>query len=156
MRQKYSKNSSGFTLLELIIVIIIMALVFAVGIPRIFKGLDSTKSRNVLNDIVLFLREARMDALTTGKRIKVKIKLEDGFFKAENGKIFSIPKETDFRLKAEDKYLYVETTETGFTFFPNGMAAGANIVILSGDNKIAQITLDPLTGLANYRLELNN
>ncbi len=156
MRQQYSKNSRGFTLLEIIITILIIAIVTAVGLPGIFRGMDSTKSQNILTNIVMFLRESRMDALSKSKTVTVIINLENGEFSSNAGRTFLIPDESDLKISVEDEYLYIEVEETSFTFFPNGMASGGELTISSEENKLARVFLDPLTGLANYSKEFES
>ncbi len=147
--------SSGFTLLEMIVVMLLLAIVVSVGVPRIFKGLETTRSRNLLSDMVMFLRESRMDAISSSKNIKVIINLEEGEFEADNDKKFSLPNDSSLKIEVEDEYLYVDIDETSITFFPNGMAASGEIIVLSGEKKIARIYLDPLTGLANYSIDFD-
>jgi len=156
LRQKYSENSRGFTLLEIIITILIIAIVTAVGLPGIFRGMDSTKSQNILTEMVMFLRESRMDALSKSKTVTVTINLENGEFSSNAGRTFSIPDESDLNISVEDEYLYIEVEETSFTFFPNGMASGGELTISSEENKLARVFLDPLTGLANYSKEFES
>lgn len=158
MRYKFPENSKGFTLLELIIVLIIIGIIIAVGIPKIFKGIESVKSRSLLSDIVMFLRKTRMDALSSSKTIKVSIKLQEKIFETDNGNTFSIPDDAGVSINVEDEYLYVDVDETSFTFYPNGMASGSKLILSDEDenDKIAVISLDPLTGLANYSMELES
>lgn len=156
MKKNFQKNIKGFTLLEIIIVILVIAIIMAVGVPKIFKGIESTKSRNLLSDIVMFLRKTRMEALSNSETIKVSIKLQEGLFEADNGKTFSIPVDSGISIDVEDEYIYTDIEETSFTFYPNGMASGAKLMVLNEDDKMAIIIVDPLTGLANYSMEFES
>lgn len=153
MENILKKNTRGFTLLELIIVLAIAGIVMAVSVPKIFKGIESTKSRKLLSDIVMFFRQARMDALSGSNTITVLVKLQKGVLEANNDKKFTIPEDSNISISVEDDYLYNDVEETSYSFYPNGMASGAKLIILSEDNKMGVIFLDPLTGLANYAIE---
>ena len=155
MENILKKNPGGFTLLELIIVLAIAGIVMAVSVPKIFKGIESTKSRNLLSNIVMFFREARMDALSNSNTITVLVKFQEGVFEADNDKKFTVPEDSNISIGVEDDYLYIEVEETSYSFYPNGMASGAKLIISSEDNKLGFIFLDPLTGLANYSTEFD-
>ncbi|MGR3179231.1 MAG: prepilin-type N-terminal cleavage/methylation domain-containing protein [Candidatus Anammoxibacter sp.] len=153
MKKEFKGNLKGFTLIELIVVLLIIGIILAVSIPKAFRGLESVKSRRLLSDIVMFLRETRMDALTKGETVKVLVKLEEGVFEVDNGKTFTIPEEAGISINVEDEYLYIEVEETGFAFYPNGMASGAKLILSNNGNDMAVIYLDPFTGLANYSMD---
>ena len=148
------KNRSGFTLLELIVVILIIGVVMSVGIPRIFNGLESTKTRNLMSDIIIFFRQTRMEALSTSKPVEVLITLHEGVFETNNDKTFKIPEELGILIKLvnDEEYGYYddELEKTKVTFYPNGMATERKLVLSNNDSDFAIITIDPLTGLANY------
>ena len=152
------KNRGGFTLLELLIVILIIGVMMSVGIPRIFNGLESTKTRNLLSDIIIFFRQTRMDALSTSKPVEVTIKLLEGVFETNNDKIFEIPEEYGILIKLmnDDEYGYYddELEKTKVTFYPNGMATEKKLVLSNSNSDFAIITVDPLTGLANYSTDI--
>ena len=155
MEKEFRENRNGFTLIELIVVLLIIGIVTAVGTPRIFRGLESVKSRRLLADIVVFLRETRMDALTNGKNVNVLVKLEEGVFEVDNGNTFTIPEDSGISINVEDEYFYGTVDETGYSFYPNGMASGSKLILLENGNDLGVIYLDPLTGLANYSLDLD-
>lgn len=153
LKNKCSRKLNGFTLLELIIVMLVMGVIMAVGLPRIFTGLDGVKTRGILSDVVTFLRETRMDAVSNGETVRVTVNLPAGTFKTNNGRTLTMPEESGISINVEDEYLYVEVEKTGLTFYPNGMASGAKLKFSLNNAEWASISLDPLTGLANYTIE---
>lgn len=144
-------NPDGFTILELTIVILIMGIVIAVGVPKIFKGIESTRFRDTISELVIFLRKTRMDALAKSETVTVSVRLKEALFKDSNGNTFAFPEESGLTVSVEDKYLYVDVEETELTFYPNGTASGGELILSKEDTKVF-IYLDPLTGLANYRI----
>jgi type II secretion system protein H len=74
--------ASGFTLIELMAVIAIIGMVFAIGIPR----LSASKTRALRNDaesIAASLDFARQRAIMTGVRHRVLIDLAEGGYRIE-------------------------------------------------------------------------
>ncbi len=134
----------------------IMGIVTAVGVPKLFTGIDSAKSRSVLSETVVFLRKARMDALANSATVKVTVNFESRTFSSSSGDEFEIPEELGISLRSEKDYLFAEAEESAFTFFPNGMASAGKIIVSRGDASYAIIFLDPLSGLANYTMNFED
>ena len=81
-RTRRSRGSGGFTLIELIAVIAIMGMVFAIGIPRLSRSqLRGLKTE--AESIAASLEFARQRAIMTGIPHRVLIDLEEGGYRIE-------------------------------------------------------------------------
>jgi prepilin-type N-terminal cleavage/methylation domain-containing protein len=150
------KSKLGFTLIELIIVMVIFAIMAAVSIPRLGSLFDAKSFRLTINKAIAFLRDARMDALSTGKSVSVVVNLEDGM----------LWRPTDIEDDDEEKLQMPEGIEmwveevsifkdevVEFAFYPNGTASGPRLFMRStGRGKSAVIYLEPLAGLIRYKV----
>jgi len=60
-------TQTGFTLLELMVVIAIMGVLMAVGIPSFKSMLTTNEMADTTNELVLSLRKARAEAISSGR-----------------------------------------------------------------------------------------
>ena len=85
------QNPAGFTLIEIIIVLVIIGIIAGVTIPRFAGSFETIKFRKAMSDIVSFLRESRIAAMSTGKAKTVTIDLRKGFFWNDDKRILILP-----------------------------------------------------------------
>lgn len=78
------KCSQGFTLLELIIVLVISVLGFATVALNLNSGQSSTRLEAVARDIASALRYAHGQALLTHKPVSVMLDLNDNHYRISN------------------------------------------------------------------------
>lgn len=77
-----ARDRAGFTLIEIIAVVAIMAMVFGIGLPRLGRtGFDSLE--NEAENIAQSLRFARQRAVMTGAPHRLLIDLEEGGYLVE-------------------------------------------------------------------------
>ena len=60
-------TQSGFTLLELMVVIAMMGVLMAVGIPTFTSMMETSELSDTANELVLSLRKARAEAIVSGR-----------------------------------------------------------------------------------------
>ena len=69
--QNTQKQSAGFTLVELMVTIVVVAIVLAVGIPSIAQMKRSSELTTVTNELVTALNMARSEAVRRGADVQV-------------------------------------------------------------------------------------
>ncbi len=143
--------TQGFTLLELIVVLVIVILGFAAIGISISSGHDSTAIKTTARDIVSALRFARGEALMSHEETTITFDLENNSYTvSERERVYEIP---------EGVAVTVVTAQSELTgqglgsirFFPDGSSTGGRVT-LEGKTAKWQIDINWLTGAA----ELND
>jgi prepilin-type N-terminal cleavage/methylation domain-containing protein len=138
------RRDTGFTLIELIVVLVIMGIVAGVIVPRYAGSFDSIRFRKTMSEVVTFLREARIGAMAGAGTKHVTLDLRRGIFWNDDKKILRLPDEIEiFTDKAEGR----DDETRIFTFYPNGTALEEKIGFVC-DKMVAVLHVEPLGGLS--------
>jgi len=68
-KMRYKNNKSGFTLLEIIIVIIIVGVLASLALPRFFQTIEFSRSSEALNALGVLKRSADRCAMMAGAAV---------------------------------------------------------------------------------------
>src|SRR5262245_40169688 len=141
---------NGFTLIELMIVVLIIALVLSVSYPVLSRGSASLEMRSGSRDVLNSIRYAREQAITqaTGARIVVErqsatLTLTDPY--GEHPHTYRLPRSVQFgRLVVGGAA--VDHGPMVVRFLSNGSSDAAEISLVSTNGSERRIVTDPLTG----------
>jgi general secretion pathway protein H len=135
----------GFTLLEIIIVLVIGALAYALllGIP--FRGASTSDLKAAARTVAAGLRQAQSMAITTRHDATLTVDVES--------REYTLPGEAAPRAlpKGIDLKLYTAQTEVSserkgaIRFYPDGSSTGGRITLSAGERKYL-VDVDWLTG----------
>jgi len=132
-------NRYGFSLLELLTVLILLGFLAGVSVPAIGRFMENLSFRKQVGSVVANLRYVRLQAVTRGEDIFVSLEEEGQLLRLTGGL------EEERFLDIDDEALLV--LEPGeIVFSPQGYVTPARLT-LSMDERSRTIMMDPLTAL---------
>jgi general secretion pathway protein H len=140
-----SVRAPGFSMLELLVVLAIMALVTAAVIPMFGKGVSTTELKSAARSLASGLRLARSEAVAQHRQTFLTLDVAARRFKVDQDpKEYALPRDVELKLVTAQKDL-VDQTVGSIRFFPDGGSNGGRITIASGERKY-EVDVDWLTG----------
>jgi prepilin-type N-terminal cleavage/methylation domain-containing protein len=154
---KCFSGNKGFSLLELVIVLLVIGLVAGVSYPSLRRGTTVFHLRATGRDVLNHLRYAREKAITEQKEMTVTVDRDSQTVvladaAGEDRKILTLPQDVKI---VEMKSVGQEITEGGLVarFLPNGSAENAEIVLKADNGGQIRLLVDPVTGGSRIQLD---
>jgi general secretion pathway protein H len=142
---RYKKPNSGFTLIEILIVLVLAVLVMAVVVPRFSSGTAAIKFRSAVKEIASGLRYIRMQAVTKNQETEFIFNLDENYYQLSGRENkYQIPNDitvTVYSAASQDSY----NTQGVILFFPDGSSTGGRITLEIEEQK-RLIDVNWLTG----------
>lgn len=113
--------SAGFTLIELMIVIALIAIVATLAVPSFSRLVESNRLTAATNDLVGIINFARSEAIRYGRTVTVSPRAVNGTSAFENGAEVSVGS-TQLRVTPSAGTGISVTNVGAFTFRGNGLA----------------------------------
>ena len=171
----------GFTLIEIMIVVGIMAVVLTMGVPIVYRLVNKEPMRKAVSDIVEVCSEARRRAILSGAETKLvffpdgRIEVTGGGHSApassadEIGNAGSaniptapggagsvrLPDNIAYELLTVDHIDYRDRDSMSVSFRANGTCDELILILLSDKNERAKIWTEVTTGLASVETDPN-
>lgn len=144
----------GFTLIELAVTLMVLAIAAAFIAPSIGRSLDGLRARAEVSGFIGYLRAAREQAVTRGEAQQVRLE-PDGrtlVIAAEGSQFVRSSRHFTYLLSIEPEPPNARTV----TFVPQGLSSGGTFHILAPGDRRYIITVDPLTGRVASRLVVSS
>lgn len=135
----------GFTLLELVVVLVIAAAIYALllGVPM--RGATSADLKAAARTIASGLRQAQTTAMATRRDATLNLDLESREFTVAGDKEpRKLPGDVDLKLYTAESEVTSEHTGA-IRFYPDGSSTGGRITLASGKRRYV-VDVDWLTG----------
>ena len=137
--------AAGFTLLELLVVITIIGLIYAVLPSGVFGGREGVELRATARQVAEDLRRARGQAIAGNREVAFLLDLEARRFGvAGRGALSELPEGIEAKVLTASEVVS-DATQARIQFFPDGSSTGG-AVTLSGAGKRYEVTVRWLTG----------
>jgi prepilin-type N-terminal cleavage/methylation domain-containing protein len=140
----------GFTLIEMAITLMVLAIAAAFAVPSISRGLDGVRARAEVSGFVGFLRAAREQAATRGIAHEVHLNPET--------RTLVITVAGSDAVRSSRTFTYLLRIEPDppnaltVSFQPQGLSTGGAFHIMAAGQRHYLVTIDPFTGRVGSRL----
>jgi len=143
------RDRGGFTLVEIMIVVAIMGLILAAGVPALDRALRKEGFRKTLSDITDVCIETRKQAIINGEEADIVFHPKDRTLSG-GGKSAKIEDNVTIEMLDVNLTEYKEAEEAKVRFFPNGTCDEMTLILHAVDkNQWRKITLEITTSLAS-------
>jgi len=143
---------SGFTLVEVMVVVAILGVVMAISLPAIHRGMDKQPMRRTMNELREACSLARARAILGGTTTQLVFRPLEGTYSVSGGKGKSFSGTIDESLSIEmlDVNLWEFNREdlAVVHFYPNGTCDEFTLILRSEDNEWRKLSLEVTTALA--------
>lgn len=167
---------SGFTLVEIMVVVMIIGVILSAGIPALFRMSQKEGMRKAISDVMEACSHARAVAILQGVPMEFVLRAEDGSISVQRARMpqasrdnginneagrsdsqpvsakahftAQLPEDVAVRFLDVNFKDHMELPEARVRFFPNGTSDEFTIVLFSPYQGETKISLDMVTGLA--------
>ena len=145
-----NRAEAGFTLLELIVVVLIIALVLGISYPSMSRGSSALHLRTTSRDILNTFRFAREKAISEQASMQLVINRRDqkivlADILGESLRTYSLPTDVKIQRMAHSGGEVSDDVMT-VRFLPNGSLENARIRLEADSGSLMQVISDPLGG----------
>ncbi len=137
-------RSSGFTIIELIVVLIIVLLGMTVVGANFSKVSPALQLKTVGGEVISALRLARTQAVSTQQAVSVRFNLYENTYQVQGQQTLKLPEDLTLSLVILRKN-YAGNEIASIIFYQDGSSSGAQVLLELANHK-KQIDVNWLTG----------
>jgi prepilin-type N-terminal cleavage/methylation domain-containing protein len=146
------KDSRGFTILEVCVVLFIVAVLFVVAVPPAAHLLDEEKLQKPIRELQRFARTARRNAMLEDRAYEVLL-LNDSYVLrpvsndagvTDNPMNYELPGDITFAIKRLSDRDFARHADARWIFSPNGLCEPLTFLFQRGTDWV-RCRVDPLT-----------
>ena len=164
MRQSHYMKKNGFTLIEILVVLVIIGLMGSLVFINVGRTAKDREGKDFAKEFVLMLKKARREAISSGepKAVNMASASRKCYMDGDEKKV-NIPE--DMRIEGEGigKRIMSESDPESeediyaVYFYPDGSSGGGDITLSILENEIATLRIDALTGyITKVKSDENN
>jgi general secretion pathway protein H len=140
-----AEAQAGFTLLELMAVLALMALLLGLVLPSLLHSWEREKNRATLRELTAALRTARSEAVTRSRTVRLFLNLKTGRYRLEgsdHGGVLTGVSLSDARLVWQD----LEKSQGYIAFYGDGSSSGGKLALVEPRGRRYLVEVKPITG----------
>lgn len=135
----------GFTLVEMLVVMVIMLLAYAMTAPMISAGVSGAELKAAARQIAAGLRKARSEAVVRKNEVALTVDVELRQFElSRDQRIYHLPEKIEVSLFTAQSEL-VDAKTGAIRFYPDGSSTGGRVTLSRGERKY-RVDVDWMTG----------
>lgn len=139
-----ARNGGGYTLVELLVVLLIMSGVLALVPPLFERGVSTTELRSVSREMMAAMRYARSKAVSTRRPVAFTLDLERHRYQVEERRSVALPEALGLEMVTGESELRGRGAGA-ITFYSDGSASGGNLT-LAAEARQVRLDVDWLSG----------
>lgn len=138
------RPAAGFTLFELIVVLVIMGIFAVAAAPMVVGGLARIEARTAARDMATALRRARGEAIAENIDVALSVDTAERVYSLDGGKPHRLPVSLEVGLlTAETERINMQSGR--IRFFADGSSTGGTVTLADAGNTY-RVQVDWLTG----------
>jgi general secretion pathway protein H len=134
----------GFTLMEVVLVLFILALAASVVVPAAGRGADAVRARAEVSAFAAFLRHAREQAVTRGEAHEVRLDPDARRLVLTAGEPETV--RASRQLSREIRIEPASPAALTLRFLPQGHSTGGSFRIEAAGSRVYTVTVEAFTG----------
>ena len=138
------QGERGFTLVELILVVLVIAIVAGLALPAVGRGVDTLQLRADVAAFSAFLRYAREQAITRHQAQEVRVNPGAHLLTLTTAG-GGLPRASR-RLSPRIAISAESSAGLSITFSSRGLSSGGSFRLVGADGRAYRVHVDPLTG----------
>jgi general secretion pathway protein H len=143
---------AGFTLLELMAVMALMALLLGLVLPSLLHSWEREKNRATLRGLTAALRTARSEAVPRGRTVRLFFNLQTGRYRLEGSDHGGAL--TGVSLKdAQLVWQNLEKSQGYIAFYGDGSTSGGKLALVEPSGRRYLLEVKPITGKVSMSAE---
>ena len=144
LRNMKPGKSQGFTLVELMVVMVIIALVMGLVATSISRSISGAEARAASRKLVASLRYTRARAIIDKKEQVFEVNTDDRSYQAPGREQVNLPEGVELTITTARSEITSEAV-SGIRFFPDGGSTGGHIELTVNDREY-RVNIAWLTG----------
>lgn len=134
----------GFSLVELLAVLVLISLLFGLVGGSIYRSMDSVKVRRTGTEVLNALRYVRGQAIVTHEVQFLEVDIENRTFRAADRDVQELPDGVEITLRTASMDL-LDDKVGRLRFYPDGSSTGGRVTLMAGD-RVWRVNVAWLTG----------
>lgn len=136
--------SRGFTLLEVLVVVALMAVIASLAAPLLVRAVSGMEAQVSARQVAATLRKSRSQAIIENRDMAVTVGVDDRSIRIGGDAVEKLPDNVRVRIYSARSEQEDENT-AGIRFFPDGSSTGGEIVLQDGKS-VYHVRVEWLTG----------